>query len=389
MRKLFVQSLFILMTINFHAQNVKGLYVNGFNSILGNQSREDSLLRFAENNGFNYLTLYEVHLVHNANSLINLSSAQTFANFISKAKTQFGIIQIGVAAENYWFFSNVIALYNQQHTALTEKVDIYNFEFEFWIPTSVESDAYYCTTYLQPNSLNCDTAGAFQFYKKNLHQIDSLANANGQMSEAYFGFFNAGQGNQIVQTGVDRVLLSIYLPTSNYSASYQYNYVKPRLQNLASSQTEIKVLPIYSAEPSFMQSWVVSNSFFEPFTTLNNSLQAETEGWKNYINLEGIQWFAYSFLPKKNLDLSVDDNQTLKISNCKIFPNPSSEFLQIQMVNDQNEAHFSLYDLGGKLIFQQDFKQEIIISTNLFPSGLYFLKVKSNESESNFKVIIE
>ncbi len=378
-----------MFAISSQAQNVKGLYVNGFNSILGNQLREDSLLRFAENNGFNYLTLYEVHLVHNANPLTNISSAQTFANFISKAKTQFGINQVGVAAENYWFFSNVIAVYNQQHAALTEKVDVYNFEFEFWIPSSVENGAYYCSTYLQPNSLTCDTAGAFQFYKKNLHQIDSLANANGQISEAYFGFFNTGQGNQIVQTGVDRVLLSIYLPTSNYSVSYQYNYVKPRLQNLASSQTEIKVLPIYSAEPSFMQSWVVSNPFFDPFATLNNSLQAETAIWKNYINLEGIQWFAYSFLPKINLDLSVDDNQIIKITNCKIFPNPSSEFLQIQMENDLNEAHFSMYDLGGKLISQQDFKQEIIISTNSFPSGLYFLKVKSNESESNFKLIIE
>lgn len=389
MRKLIVQLLFILMTINFHAQNVRGLYVNGFNSILGNQSREDSLLRFAENNGFNYLTLYEVHLVHNTSSLTNISSSQTFANFISKAKTQFGINQIGVAAENFWFFSNVIAAYNQQHTALNEKVDVYNLEFEFWIPTSVENGAYYCTTYLQPNSLNCDTAGAFQFYRKNLHQIDSLANANGQISEAYFGFFNAGQGSQIVQTGVDRVLLSIYLPTSNYSASYQYNYVKPRFQNLASSQTEIKVLPIYSGEPNFMQSWVVSNPFFEPFTNLNNSLQAETEVWKNYINLEGIQWFAYSFLSKKNLDLSVDGNQIFSKSNCKVFPNPSSEFLQIQMEKDQNETHFSLIDLGGKLVFQQDFKKEIIISTNSFLSGLYFLKVKSNESESNFKVVIE
>ncbi len=389
MRKLFLSILLLLTVISSHSQNVKGLYVNGFNSILGNQLKEDSLLQFAENNGFNYLTLYEVHLVHNANPLTNVSSSQTFANFISKAKTQFGINQIGVAAENYWFFSNVIAIYNQQHTALTEKVDVYNFEFEFWIPTSVESGAYYCSTYLQPNALTCDTAGAFQFYKKNLHQIDSLANANGQLSEAYFGFFNAGQGNQIVQTGVDRVLLSIYLPTSNYSASYQYNYVKPRLQNLATSQTEIKVLPIYSAEPSFMQSWVDTNPFFEPFSTLSNSLQSETASWKNYIDLEGIQWFAYSFMPKKNLDLSVYENQTQKKINCKVFPNPSTHYFQIKLEDTQNEAQFCLCDLSGKLIANQYFKQEIVVSTYQFPAGVYFLKVKSNDSESNFKLIIE
>jgi hypothetical protein len=389
MRKLFLIILLELTVIVSHAQNVKGLYVNGFNSIVGNQSREDSLLRFAENNGFNYLTLYEVHLVHNANPLTNVSSAQTFANFISKAKTQFGIIQIGVAAENYWFFSNVIAVYNQLHTALTEKVDVYNFEFEFWIPTSVEAGAYYCSTYLQPNSFSCDTAGAFQFYKKNLHQIDSLANANGQLSEAYFGFFNAGQGNQIVQTGVDRVLLSIYLPTSNYSVSYQYNYVKSRLQNLATSLIPIKVLPIYSAEPVFMQSWVSSNPFFEPFSTLSSSLQVETGSWKNYIDLEGIQWFAYSFMPKKNLDLTVSENQTQNKINCKVFPNPSTQYFQIKLEDTQNVAQFCLYDLSGKLIAEQDFKQEITVSTYQFPAGLYFLEVKSNDSESNLKLTIE
>lgn len=94
MRNLFVSILFVVIVIFSHAQNVKGLYVDGFNSILGNQSKEDSLLRFAANNGFNYLTLYEVHLVHNANCLTNVNSAQTFANFISKAKTFFGSIKL-------------------------------------------------------------------------------------------------------------------------------------------------------------------------------------------------------------------------------------------------------------------------------------------------------
>lgn len=266
---------------------------------------------------------------------------------------------------------------------------MYNFEFEFWIPSSVESGAYYCSTYLQPNSLTCDTAGAFQFYKKNLHQIDSLANANGQLSEAYFGFFNTGQGNQIVQTGVDRVLLSIYLPTANYSVSYQYNYVKQRLQNLASSQIPIKVLPIYSSEPNFMQSWINSNPFFEPFATLNTSLQSETDAWKNYIGLEGIQWFSYSFMPKINLELSIQENKFQNKSSCNVFPNPSNDFFQIVMKNYQGLVKFCLHDLSGQLLKEEIFSNEINVLTNEFPKGIYFLKVQSIESESNFKLILD
>jgi hypothetical protein len=55
----------------------------------------------------------------------------------------------------------------------------------------------------------------------------------------------------------------------------------------------------------------------------------------------------------------------------------------------QNVAQFCLYDLSGKLIAEQDFKQEITVSTYQFPAGLYFLEVKSNDLEYNLKLTIE
>ena len=293
-----------------YSQNIKGFYVNGFNTILGNTTKEDSLLLFAKNNGFNYLTLYDVHLVNNATPLTNTTTAQTFANFINKAKTQYSITEVGVAGESYLFFKNIVHVYNQQYSNPNQKVDVYNYEFEFWIPSSTTSGSYYCTNYLQPNGFSCDTSGAFKHYKNELHLIDSLANSIGKKSEAYFGFFNNGQAKQIVQTGVDRVLLSIYITSANYSQTYQYGYVKPRLQALATASANVNVIPLYSSEPSFMQTWVNANPFFTPYTNLNSSLTSETGTWKNYIQLEGIQWFAYSFLPKKNITTSLNEKKT-------------------------------------------------------------------------------
>lgn len=143
---------FLTLCINIYCQNIKGFYVNGFNTILGNSLREDSLLIFAKNNGFNYLTLYDVHLINNITPLTNTTTAQTFADFINKAKTQYSITEIGVAAENFWFFKNIIQVYNQQHNNVNHKVDVYNLEFEFWIPSSTTTGSYYCTNYLQPNT---------------------------------------------------------------------------------------------------------------------------------------------------------------------------------------------------------------------------------------------
>ena len=164
--------LFLFFCLRAFSQNVKGLYVDGFSTILGVPEKEDSLLRFAENNGFNYLTLYEMHIVNANTPLTNVTTAQTFADFVSKAKTQFNIAQVGVASENFNAFNTVYHVYNQQHLNPDEKIDVYNLEFEFWVPTSVDTGGVYCNDYLEPNGIPCDSAGAFGFFRSNLDGID-------------------------------------------------------------------------------------------------------------------------------------------------------------------------------------------------------------------------
>ncbi|MBA3666091.1 MAG: T9SS type A sorting domain-containing protein [Bacteroidetes bacterium] len=367
-------------------QNIRGFYVDGFNTILGNTAREDSLLIFAKNNGFNYLALYNVYQVHAATPLTNTSSAQVFANFIQKAKTQYSITEIGVPSENYAFLANVINVYNQQHPLATQKVDVYNLEFEFWVPSSVASGAYYCTTYLQPGGFSCDTAGAFAYYKKTLKRIDSLANANGRKSEAYFGFFNSGQGKQIVQTGVDRVLISIYVPSASYSASYQYNYAKQRLIDLAGANTNIKVMPLYSAEPSFMQSWVMSNPFFQPYTSFASSLSAETGAWKNVIQPEGIQWFAYSFMPKKNLTTRVEEQNNNQLFT--IYPNPSSGTFELPSGGKETVRHVVVSDLSGKVVYETQISSGTVVLNRCIENGVYSVKIISGTTSWIQKLVI-
>lgn len=379
----------MMIAFKMQSQNTKGFYVDGFNTILGNTAKEDSVLLFAKNNGFNYITLYNVYQVNSVTPLTNTTSAQGFSNFINKAKTQYSITEVGVAAENYSFFRNVIHVYNQQHPSINQKVDVYNLEFEFWIPSSVTAGSYYCSTYLQPNVFSCDTAGAFGFYKKTLTRIDSLANSTGQKSEAYFGFFNTGQGKQIVQTGVDRVLLSIYIPSASYSQSYQYNYVKPRLQALATASTNIKVIPLYSSEPSFMQTWVNANPFFLPYTNLVSSLATETGTWKAFIQPEGIQWFAYSFLPKKNLTTGVYEN-TEEFDVLSLYPNPGNGVVTIETSNLFDKAKITVKNIFGEEVLNSELNQSLQdFNVSTFATGIYFVTVHSNHKSITRKLVIE
>lgn len=334
-------SLFVFST-TIIAQ-VKGLYVDKFNLILGNIQKEDSLLNYAQNKGFNYLALYNLWNIHVTSSLTNTTTALPLANFINKAKTLFGITNIGATGENYWFFSNIIHVYNQQHSNPNQQFNVYNLEFEFWINSSVNSGGIYCTTYLQPGGFTCDTSGAFKFYKRELRRIDSLGNTTGVTSETYIGWPNIGQAKAIVQN-CDRVLVSAYV--ANESTSYVYT--RNRLIDLAAGSFQAKVIPIFSAEPLFMGPWVQANSPLLAFTNYSINFANETGTWKSNVSLLGYQWFAYSFMPK-----SVSTGaEELDLHKEVLFPNP--------VVN-------------GKFYFESAGEEAMLIS----PNGVVLWKKKT------------
>ncbi len=381
--RILILCLFMSQSTNFWGQTVKGFYIDGFQTILGNPLREDSLLRFAKNNGFNYLMLYNLHNINTQHPLTNISTSAVLANFIYKAKTQFDIAEIGGASENFEFLRDVIHVYNEQHPNPLEKIDVYNLEFEWWNAASVDTGGYYCQYYLAPNGDTCSVDGAFNYYTEMLFKIDSMANSAGHKSEAYLGWFDDPQGAGLINAGVDRILLHIYMPSVNFNQNSQYNYVDDRLRSLGLANQPIKVLPLYSSEPSFMQTWVTTNDFFTPFNLLEASLQNETASWKSTIQLEGIQWFTYSDMPRKNMDLSVAEISR----QFSVFQDWTANSITIQNTTDSPVNYqYQLVDLSGNsvMIGTQD---NPVIGLNPFASGSYILRIQSAGATSNFRFV--
>lgn len=348
---------------------VKGLYVDKFNLILGNIQKEDSLLNYAQSQGFNYLALYNLWNVHTTASLTNTTTALPLANFINKAKTMYGITNVGATGESFWFFSNVIHVYNQQHTNPNHKFDVYNLEFEFWINSSVNTGGIYCTTYLQPQGFTCDTSGAFKFFKRELRRIDSLGNTVGVTSETYIGWPNAGQAKAIVQN-CDRVLISAYV--NNQSTTY--TYTRPRLIDLAGASVQAKVMPIFSAEPVFMGPWVQSNTPLQAFTNYSVNFTNETGLWKSNISLLGYQWFAYSFMPKT---FSLNLNEISHESKIQVYPNP---VIDGKLIVNCNGCDISVLNSMGQIvktkIMPREGKGEIDVSD--LENGIYFVSINNS-----------
>ncbi len=369
---------------NSQTANIRGMYVDGFDNILGNIQSEDSLLNYAQSNNFNYLALYNLHVVNANNDLTNLSSSTVLANFIQKAKQFYSISQVGAVGENFNFFNNVINVYNQQHTNPLQKFDVYNIEFEFWNTSSVSPGNYYCNTYLQPASLSCDTAGAFTYYTTLIHQVDSLAQANGVISELYVGWFNNGQAIAMGNS-IDRILLHDYI--SNYS--WLYSYVNSRLQDLAARNIITEVIPIFSAEPNFMGPWLATNSLSQPYNDLVSAFNNASGAWKSYINLNGYQYFAYSFMPPSPVGLNI---QLEEITENSLYPNPSSGAFTITNKNGSTEK-VEIYNTIGESIENGEILQtsdKTIIDLSNQPKGIYFVKITDNNNVLSIqKVVIQ
>lgn len=291
MRKIYLYiSLFIFLLNAANAQiGLRGMYIDGFNTILGNTAKEDSLLHYAQDSSFNYLALYSLHQVN----LSNTSTANTMAAFIYKARVTYGITYVGAICETYSGFRDRIGPYNLSRSDDNERFNVFNIEFEFWTQSSVGSGGYYCTQYLQQANCSCDTSGGFQYFISQMHQIDSLAATQSVISETYLGWFNQGQAQQIANNA-DRILLHAY----RTGTSSLFSYSTTRLQYLASNNTTVQVAPIFSAEPVFMGPWLDSHSQLEAYNQYLNDFNASTYSWKQYINLLGFQWFDWGFMPK-------------------------------------------------------------------------------------------
>lgn len=355
--------------VNFcNSQTVKGLYVDKFNLILGNIQKEDSLLNYAVNKGFNYLALYDLWTIHTTGSLTNTTTALPLANFLNKARITYSISNIGATGENYWFFSNVIHVYNQQHSNPNHKLNVYNLEFEFWITSSVNTGGIYCTTYLQPGGFSCDTSGGFKFYIRELRRIDSLGNTAGITSETYIGWPNSGHAKAIVKNS-DRVLVHAYV--SNESTTY--NYTRNRLIDLSGAATVAKVIPIFSAEPSFMGPWVQVNTPLQAYTNYNANFLAETGTWKSNVSVLGYQWFTYSFMPKAlSTGIAAIENE----NRIQVMPNPAAEGSFSVLTDFSGEI--KLLDSFGKVIciYNIEKNKELQISTLSLPNAVYYLVSK-------------
>lgn len=90
--------------------------------------------------------------------------------------------------------------------------------------------------------------------------------------------------------------------------------------------------------------------------------------------------------PFELYSLNIDEN-ILNVS-INVFPNPFSDKIIIEVLNDYRLLYFSIYDLNGKVLKEELItKNQISINTEKFESSIYFLKIFNKNNSNNSKTI--
>ncbi len=376
--------LFLFISIRFYSQDIVGLYVNDFKYIIGNSTAETELLTYAQENGFNYLILYNLTYIHLYNFQIdNILTSTPLANFIENAKTNYGILEVGAVGEKNSSFDK-IKIYNSFYpTEPNKRFDVFNVEFEFWNTSLVSPTNYYCTTYLTPNGYPCTINGAFDYYNSQLTLLKTYCDANGIKAETYIGYPNATQSDAIV-LNTHRVLVHYYRSSDVYNngdSIYQYN--STRIEDLA--QNPVTIMPIFSARPAHMYSWLTApHPLTQPFNTFingTNGYNDQTGAWKTNVTFDGYVWYRYTDLLEIDTVLSVENNA---IENEYLFYNSNERTLHF--LNFDNNSEVKIYGINGLKVM--DLKLEEIVPITKTLKGIYIVKVATRKGVFVQKILI-
>jgi hypothetical protein len=324
-------------------RQTRGLYISEKNLSVTNP-RIGDVLNFIRNNQFNYITLYGFDSYYGDSGW----TGTEIATFITQARTQCGVLQVGAAAGvlelntagtdfDYTKGAGRIADYDWAHPEAP--IDVINMErghgYYKWVSgaeTWVNEDqgrefwnigpcaghdwstTYWSDTIPAPAS-NCGNyrrrADAFdQEYNITLQEMRQLAGQLNLQLEAYIGYPTKKRNIYVdewanILSQVDRLLVHAYHTTPDYaynSLNWWDKYrpetapYHPRMEDLANTEATLSLpkktmmWPIFSAEAEFMGPWLNKSNASAAEQIVSG--KPVWDGVTNPLELSGYQYFC-------------------------------------------------------------------------------------------------
>lgn len=294
------------------------LYVDQFYHILGNEEKENNLLDFTVNNGFDKIILYDLHKINKDYPLADPTKNDILARFIFKAKINYSLKGVGGSGESSDFFVNAIHAYNMSRINPIERFDTYNLEYEYWKKDASENGGYYCENYLKKIGQSCNRKNTFKFFINSLAIMKKLARENSHKVtvEAYVGKYFRHEIKKIAQY-VDRLLVHAYVQNPKYG----FNVANKRLEYLSELKKKPKISIIYSSEILFMGGWLKYNSLKKGERIFIDSMHKNNKKLLSKINFTDFTYYNYNQLAKsiKYYDILNNTDFKRKLKNSELI----------------------------------------------------------------------
>ncbi len=103
--------------------------------------------------------------------------------------------------------------------------------------------------------------------------------------------------------------------------------------------------------------------------------------------IQGIDDYYYGYETYKKTDLLSIREVTFEEHGLNIFPNPTSDFINVEFKNQSpKDATISILDQLGRVVNNQNIGQKSKIDMSMLPPGIYFLHLQSSELTRNLTV---
>lgn len=98
-------------------------------------------------------------------------------------------------------------------------------------------------------------------------------------------------------------------------------------------------------------------------------------------------WFSFDNFMMEASVTGIEDN-IAGLENIKVFPNPVSDFLSVQIENNSFNR-YALYNVAGQEVISGIVNENKTIDVRTLDKGIYFLKVENSLESKVVKIIIE
>jgi hypothetical protein len=267
----------------------KGLYVNDYDTIIGNGNEENSLRTFTEYFGFNALYFYDLTPilasssgrtnVREFNILVRESNVTEVGGIGGSSNT---LVGTGTTGNNSRYF------FNTGCTSSAETFNVFNLENEFWNYP--------------------DNVGTVPFltYRDEMLAVSAVTSGTNVTFDAYIGLirdetsaYTPSQISSFLVNRTDRILLTCYITTNQFTGTTNYglNTIDEELELLgnaaSASNRNVKIIIIFHGGTSFMHSYFEEYGFEQAYTEFLGAYNSWTSTTKNNIELLGYMIYGY------------------------------------------------------------------------------------------------